>query len=109
VEVLGYFLIPVFWLLGMLSLRFFLAFTALVFVIGVFISACSLILEEMELKRVPRARDLLSLIAVAVMENFGYRQVNNWWRVVGWWQFARRKQGWGEMKRKGFAAPTAGP
>jgi len=104
VEVLGYLLIPAFYLLGMLSLDFLLAFTALVFTIGVFISACSLILEEMELRRVPRARDLLILIGVAVVENFGYRQINNWWRVVGWWQFLRKKQGWGEMKRKGFTA-----
>jgi cellulose synthase/poly-beta-1,6-N-acetylglucosamine synthase-like glycosyltransferase len=108
-EVLGYLLIPVFWLLGVLSLHFFLAFTALVFIIGVFISACSLILEEMELKRVPRARDLLILIGVAVIENFGYRQINNWWRVVGWWQFLRKKRGWGEMTRKGFATAPKGP
>lgn len=108
VEVLGYLLIPIFYLLGMLSLQFLLAFTALVFVIGVFISACSLVLEEMELKRVPRARDLLILIGVAIIENFGYRQINNWWRVVGYWQFLRKKQGWGEMRRKGFtAAKTA--
>ncbi len=104
VEVLGYLLIPLFWLIGALSLEFLLGFTALVFVLGVFISACSLILEEMELKRVPRARDLFILIGVAVLENFGYRQINNWWRVVGWWQFMRKKQGWGEMKRKGFTA-----
>ena len=24
------------------------------------------------------------------------------WRVVGWWQFLRKKKGWGEMTRKGF-------
>jgi cellulose synthase/poly-beta-1,6-N-acetylglucosamine synthase-like glycosyltransferase len=107
VEVLGYLLIPIFWLLGMLSLEFLLAFTALVFVIGIFISACSLILEEMELKRVPRARDLLILAGVAVIENFGYRQLNNWWRVVGYWEFLRKKRGWGEMKRKGFTASKA--
>jgi len=106
VEVLGYLLIPFFWFLGMLSLQFFIAFTALVFVYGVFISASSLILEEMELKRVPRARDLLILVGMAVVENFGYRQLNNWWRVVGWWQFLRGKKGWGEMRRKGFK--TAG-
>lgn len=102
VEVLGYLLIPVFWLLGLLSLHFLLAFTALVFIMGVFISVCSLVLEEMELKRMPRARDLLILTGVAIIENFGYRQLNNWWRVVGWWEFMRKKQGWGEMKRKGF-------
>ncbi len=51
-----------------------------------------------------RARDLLILIGVFIVENFGYRQLNNWWRVVGYWQFLRKQQGWGEMKRKGFTA-----
>jgi cellulose synthase/poly-beta-1,6-N-acetylglucosamine synthase-like glycosyltransferase len=104
VEVLGYLLIPIFWLLGGISLNCFLAFTSLVFAYGIFISASSLILEEMELRRFPRARDLLILIGMSIIENFGYRQINNWWRVVGWWQFLRKKKGWGEMKRKGFTA-----
>jgi cellulose synthase/poly-beta-1,6-N-acetylglucosamine synthase-like glycosyltransferase len=104
VEVLGYVLIPVFYLMGVLSGHVVLAFTALVFMYGVFISTGSLVLEELELKRVPRARDLLILIGVSVIENFGYRQINNWWRVVGWWEFMRKKKGWGEMKRKGFTA-----
>jgi hypothetical protein len=37
-----------------------------------------------------------------VSENFGYRQLNNLWRIRGWWQFLRKRQGWGEMTRKGF-------
>lgn len=104
VEVLGYVLIPVFYLMGVLSPHVVLAFTALVFLYGVFISSASLVLEELELKRVPRARDLLILVGISIIENFGYRQINNWWRVVGWWQFMRKKQGWGEMRRKGFTA-----
>ncbi len=106
VEVLGYFLIPLFYLMGFLDFRFFLAYTALVFVFGVFISSMSLILEELELQRFPTARDLLVLAGASVLENFGYRQLNNFWRVVGFWQFLRKKQSWGEMKRKGFAKAT---
>jgi hypothetical protein len=41
---------------------------------GVFISVATLILEEIELRRFPRARDLAVLTAVAIAENFGYRQ-----------------------------------
>lgn len=101
-EVLGYILIPAFWLLGILSAEYLLAFTALIFTYGVCVSVCSLILEEAELQRFPRARDLAVLTAAAVIENFGYRQLNNFWRVKGWWQFLRGNQGWGEMTRTGL-------
>lgn len=101
-ELLGYLLIPAFWLLGGLGTDYLLAFLALAFVYGVFLSVGALILEEMELRRFPRARDLLLLLVVAVVENFGYRQTNNIWRMVGTWQYLRGTQGWGRMERTGF-------
>jgi cellulose synthase/poly-beta-1,6-N-acetylglucosamine synthase-like glycosyltransferase len=103
VEVLGYILIPAFWLLGILSVEYLLAFTALVFTYGVCVSVCSLILEEAELQRFPRALDLAILTFAAVVENFGYRQINNVWRVKGYWQFLRADPNWGEMTRKGLS------
>ncbi|WP_050588955.1 hypothetical protein [Mesorhizobium sp. L2C089B000] len=102
---LGYVLIPTFWLLGILSTEYLLAFTSLVFTYGVCVSVCSLVLEEAELQRFPRARDLALLTAVAVIENFGYRQLNNLWRVKGWWQYLRADQSWGEMTRTGLTGP----
>ena len=56
----------------------------------------------MLLRRLPHARDLVILTGVAVPESFGYRQLNNVRRLRGWWQFMRKKQGWGQMVRKGF-------
>ena len=106
VEVTGYVLIPLFWLIGALSLDFMLAYTALYVLFGVFISVGGLILEEIELRRVPRASDLALLAFIAVIENFGYRQLNNIWRVIGWWEFLRKKKSWGAMARKGFAPET---
>jgi hypothetical protein len=73
----------------------------------VFISVSSLILEEAELKRFPRARDLIVLTAVAVLENFGYRQINNFWRVKGYWQFLKQDNSWGEMTRTGFSSKAS--
>lgn len=102
-EIIGYIMIPVFWLAGLLSLDFMLAFIAVFSLFGVFISIGSLILEEMELRRFPRARDLTILAAVSLVENFGYRQINNIWRLMGWWEFMRKKRDWGEMTRTGFA------
>jgi cellulose synthase/poly-beta-1,6-N-acetylglucosamine synthase-like glycosyltransferase len=102
VEVFGYFLVPLLWGLGLLSVDYLLAFLAVTFTLGIFVSASTLILEEVELRRFPRARDLAILTAIAVAENFGYRQLANFWRIRGWWQFLNKQQGWGTMTRKGF-------
>lgn len=67
----------------------------------------ALALEEAELRRFPTAKDLMQLMLVAVLENFGYRQINNFWRLQGTWQYLRRSQSWGEMTRKGFSPTTA--
>lgn len=106
VELLGYLLIPAFWALGLLSLDYLLAFLAITFTFGVVISVGALALEESELRRFPRARHLLLLTAAAVLENFGYRQLNNLWRLRGLWQYLRRSQSWGAMTRKGFSPPA---
>jgi len=102
VEVLGYVLVPVLWALGYLSVDYLLAYLALTFVFGIFVSVGSLILEEIEMKRFPRASDLVILTFIAIVENFGYRQINNFWRIQGLWQYLRGAQGWGTMTRVGF-------
>ena len=107
VELLGYILVPTMWGLGLLSIDYLLAFLGLFFVFGVFISVGSLLLEEAELHPYPRATDLIILLIVAVLENFGYRQVNNVFRILGFWQFLRGADSWGEMRRVGFR-PKAG-
>lgn len=99
IEVIGYFLIPIFYFLGVLDSEFILAFFAIFFVFGVFISMSSLALEELKLRRVNRVSDLVRLIVAAILENFGYRQINNFWRLRGWWEFIRRKKHWGVMTR----------
>lgn len=104
IETLGYLLVPVFWGLGLLSLDYLLGFLAVSFTFGVVISVGALALEESELRRFPRARDLLLLTGMAVVENFGYRQINNIWRLRGVWQYLRKSQSWGSMTRKGFRA-----
>jgi cellulose synthase/poly-beta-1,6-N-acetylglucosamine synthase-like glycosyltransferase len=102
IEAIGYFLMPIFWATGALSWEFFAAYLALTFAFGVFISVGTLVLEEMELKRFPTPSDLMILTLAAVAENFGYRQINNLWRIRGWWEYLRGSQSWGEMTRKGF-------
>lgn len=102
-QLLGYILIPLFWILGALNVSYLLAFLAVTFTFGIFISVSTLILEEMQFRQFPKARDLLKLTLAAVLENFGYRQINNFWKVVGLLRYLRgQKGGWGQMTRTGF-------
>ena len=102
ITVLGYVLVPLCWATGLLSLDHFLAFVAAVFSFGILMSVSSLILEQCLLARIGRRRDLATLAAIAVVENFGYRQLCNLWRVRGWYQYLRRQEGWGPMTRQAF-------
>jgi len=103
-ELLGYILIPLWWSFGALSLDYLLAFLAVTFAFGVALSVGALALEESELHRFPRTRDLMVLTGAAILENLGYRQLNQLWRLQGTLQWLRGAQTWGEMTRKGFKA-----
>lgn len=92
VEVLGYVLIPLFWALGLLEVGYLLAFLGLTFSFGVFISVGSLALEEKELHRYPDVKSIMILCFAAIAENFGYRQINNFWRLRGWVDYLRGKK-----------------
>jgi hypothetical protein len=104
VEVLGYLLVPLLWALGLISWDYVLAFAALTFIYGIFLSISALILEELELRRFPKTGHLLRLTSAAILENFGFRQFNTLLRVIGHWQFLRGASGWGRITRAGFQA-----
>lgn len=106
-ELVGLLLVPLCTLAGILSIEFFLAYCALVFGFGICISVSCFLLAEFSLRRYRNAGDLWRLGLGAILENFGYRQLNSAWRVMGIWQFLRKKQGWGEMRRRGFQSPAA--
>jgi hypothetical protein len=91
----------------MLNTPFFLAYMGLLFAFGVFVSVGSLFLEELTTSERTKPRDLLILALVALIENFGYRQLNTLWRLESWYQFLRKKRGWGTMVRAGFTKQAA--
>lgn len=108
VEALGYLLIPLFVILGILSFDFFLAFTAVVFGFGVFLSMTAIVIEQLGLGRVNTPRQILTLLGASIIENFGYRQICNLWRIRGFYRhIVGRKSQWGVMERKGFQQHSA--
>jgi cellulose synthase/poly-beta-1,6-N-acetylglucosamine synthase-like glycosyltransferase len=99
-ELSGYiFMIIGFWY-GVISGPAFLAFTLVAFVLGVLQSTSALLLEEMSFHLYPDPRQVFTLFMLAVMENFGYRQLTLAWRMEGLlhWLFGTKPK-WGAMTR----------
>lgn len=101
-EILGYILVPLFWTFELLNTDFLLAFFALSVGAGITLSLAALILSELELSQNSTPNEVLSLGLIAVLENFGYRQLNAFWRLSGTWQHIRKHKGWDVNKRVGF-------
>ncbi|MDQ1288276.1 MAG: hypothetical protein QG622_1841 [Actinomycetota bacterium] len=121
--VLGVFVFPVFlgveWLapvaeaVGILSLPAGLALhavnipfalTLLLVSIGfsALLSTLAVLLEEITYSRYRRRRDRVVLLAGALVENLGYRQLTVFWRLRGIANQLRGKTHWGTMPRRGF-------
>ena len=102
VELGGYLFMAYAYTFGLVSWEAFSAFLVMAVGLGILLSASGLLLEEMSFHMYPKFRHLAVLALVVVLENFGYRQLNSWWRLVGLYRWAaQRESSWGEMKRKG--------
>ena len=83
IELAAYAFVLLAWALGQLSGAAVLAFFAAVFALGFLVSVTSLLLEEYAFRLYPRPEQLARLIAGALAENLGYRQLVSWWRAMG--------------------------
>lgn len=82
-------------------------FFSVAIVLGVALSLAAVALEELSFRRYPRFSDLLHLFFLAIVENFGYRQLSVWWRLQGTISAIRGVETWGSMTRKGFGDSSA--
>jgi cellulose synthase/poly-beta-1,6-N-acetylglucosamine synthase-like glycosyltransferase len=89
---------------GLINWRYAELMFLLSVVYGTLISLAAVVLEEISFRRYKRVRDLLLLIGLGIVENFGFRQLTTWWRIKGTYDFLRGKGGWGAMTRTGFSA-----
>jgi cellulose synthase/poly-beta-1,6-N-acetylglucosamine synthase-like glycosyltransferase len=120
VELAGYGFVLFFWLLELLTgyrflnydylFAFFLAslgYGILVNVFAVLVGAWRFRLglaDRLQRGLLPfeRKRDVLLLLAYAVLENLGFRQLTLYWRLRGLWDAWRGKTGWEKFARLGF-------
>ena len=106
IEMVGYLVFALAVLTGSISWIHAAAFFGVAVVLGIVLSILSVVLEEISFRRYNRVSDLLLLFWLAIEENFGYRQLNTYWRLKGLYSQLRGRKEWGEMKRKGFAVQS---
>ena len=105
-EIIGYLVVPAAVLLGILDPMMALAFLGVTVLFGTGLSLGSLVLEEMQLRRTPNARDLYRIGEAALLENFGFRQMNLIYRLRGVRSYFRGDTKWEAVPRVGFNQPS---
>ncbi len=102
VELTGYVVFALLFAFGMVQLPVAIAFLLISVVVGTILSVLSVGLEEISFRRYDRLSDFFRLLGLALVENFGYRQLQTYFRCRGMWSYLTGKTGWGTMKREGF-------
>ncbi len=101
IEVTGYVVLPVAFLLGIANPAFVGLFLLLAVLYGIVLSEMAVGIETMLLSRYPTIRDRFVLFAAAFLEFAGYRQVLAVERLVAMFQIRRKRGIWGQMRRTG--------
>ncbi len=102
-EVMGYFSVPISFLLGIVDLHFMLSFFLVAVLYGTILSVGALLMEENTFRKYPRISQILKLFFYAVLDNFGYRQLNTIYKVEAMLGYRKNKSSWGSIQRRTFA------
>jgi cellulose synthase/poly-beta-1,6-N-acetylglucosamine synthase-like glycosyltransferase len=105
IEFIGYIVIPLSYVFGMINYDYFILFMALAIAYGIFLSTMGIFLEEITFRRYPKWGDLFKLLLYGVLENFGYRQINAFWRFQAFFQFLFGQREWEHVKKQGHGQP----
>lgn len=102
VEVGGYIIVLLGFLLGYVSLQGMLSLLILSVSLSLTVSVVALLLEELTFHVYSGIKNIALLFLMAFVENFGYRQITAIWRVIGMYRWITKRRGvWGNMARKG--------
>lgn len=102
IEALGYIALILGFILGLLNLEIVILLLVVTIGLGIVISLASLWIAE---RRKPfySNRDTFTLIFIAILENFGYRQMMSLHRIISTFSSLKESGSWGSQKRQGFA------
>jgi len=87
--------------LGIVSFEIFIFLFIAVVMLGTVVSISSFIIAEDEVNYFS-FKETIVLLIFSILENFGYRQFQNFVRLFSYFNSMRSRQSWGKSKRKGF-------
>lgn len=103
IETLGYIIIPLSYIFGLLNTRYFVLFLITSILYGIILSLGAILLEEYTFSKYPSMKQLLRLSLYGILENFGYRQMTTLFRIDAIIRFKKFRGDWGKIKREGFS------
>lgn len=106
IEFIGWLVIPAAWILGFLNAEAFGWLIAFAFGMGLLNSLIALLLDE-SYGYFDSPADTSRLLVMALIENFGFRQMTVWWRIRALMGGSSVKA-WGNMERRGVVRPAEG-
>ncbi len=106
VETQGYIMVIISLIFGWLNIEIALLLFISTIMMGVFVSILSLLIAEKGIEKL-KLKDFLILILYAILENFGPRQLFNFWRTSGFIKMLRKENTWGKAERKGFSETSS--
>ncbi|MFI5344894.1 MAG: glycosyltransferase family 2 protein [Elusimicrobiota bacterium] len=102
-ELIGYIVFILLWLHGAIQSEFVIAFFFVAFLCGTTLSLCGILLGEMTPRSYPKVSHWFMMLAFALIENLGYRQMSSLLRLLGIWDYLNGRHGnWGRMEREGL-------
>ncbi|WGK66252.1 glycosyltransferase family 2 protein [Croceiramulus getboli] len=105
VEFLGFVLILIYLLLGLVNLPFALYLFLLVYLVGCIFSTFSIMLYTINFKHYAKPKMIIQLLLAAYVESFYTHPVMLYAEMRGYFKKVFRiKSGWGNMVRKGFVS-----
>ncbi len=107
-EVIGYVSVPLSFILGIVDLKFMISFFLVAILYGIILSTGALLMEENTFRKYPKISQILKLYLYAILDNFGYRQLNTIFKFEATFGYRKNKSSWGSIKRRGFESGDNG-
>lgn len=88
---------------GFITWDLFFSFFLFIVCFGYLYSSFAILMEVLTFNQYKRRIDILRLLLTGMTEPFYYHPFVVWSAIKGFWDLLKKKKGWGEMTRQGFA------
>jgi len=101
-EFTGYVYFIYLFVIGSVNWPFFLLLLTFVYTFAVMLSTWAILFEEKTFHKYKTRKEVLQLLAFALLEPLFYHPLTVWWAIRGNFDYLRGVRSWGKMEREGF-------